>query len=138
MPHARPEELPAGGGGRWAFAGEAFRSVQWGDMEIGFTTVEAPLDCTESYKLGGMPGGVCQCPHYGYVFKGSITAMYPGSEMPEETAVAGEAYFFPAGHVLRYDEPAQCLELNPAFALAQCMDAQARVAAMYGVGAADS
>lgn len=128
MPHSRLEDLPAGGGGRWPFAGEMFRTVQWGDMEVGLTTVHEPLDCTESYKIGGMPGGVCPCPHYGYIFEGTIRSVYPGSDLPDEVATAGEAYFFPAGHVLIYEEATKALELNPAFALGQCMDAMARSA----------
>ena len=128
MPHARPEDLPAGGDGRWPFAGDSFRTVQWGDMEVGLTTVDAPLDCTESYKIGGMAGGVCPCPHYGYIFSGTIRAVYPDSDAPDEVATAGEAYFFPAGHVLVYEAPTKALEINPAFALGQCMDAMALAA----------
>ncbi|WP_405183291.1 hypothetical protein [Nocardia sp. NBC_01377] len=98
-------------------------------MEVGFTTVEAPLDCTELYRVGGMPGGVCTCPHYGYIFTGSIRAVYPNTGIPDETATAGEAYFFPAGHVLIYDEPTTALELNPAAALKTCMDVMERIIA---------
>jgi hypothetical protein len=97
-------------------------------MEVGFTTVDGPLDCTELNKAGGMPGGVCTCPHYGYVFEGTIRAVYPNTGWPDEVATAGEAYFFPAGHVLMYDEATKALELNPAFALQQCMDAMERAA----------
>ena len=61
MPHAKPDELPSGGGGRWPAAGDNFRSVQWGDMEVGYTS-SGPLDCTELYKVGGLPGGVCPLP----------------------------------------------------------------------------
>jgi hypothetical protein len=130
MPHARPQNLASAGGGRWPNAGDRFRSEQWGDMEVGFTTVPAPLDCTELYRAGGLPGGLCMCPHYGYVFTGSVRAAYPGTDIPEETASAGEVYFFPAGHILYYDEPTTALELNPAFALQQCMDAMRRGAAI--------
>jgi hypothetical protein len=45
-----------------------------------------------------------------------------------EVASAGEVYFSPAGHVLIYPGPAKVLELNPAFALQQCMDAMQRAA----------
>lgn len=128
MPHARLEELPAAGGGRWPLSGEAFRSVRWGDMEVGLTTVDAPLDCTELYRVGGLPGGVCPCPHYGYVFSGALRATYPGTPDPDETAVAGEVYFFPAGHVLIYEEATRALEINPAYALEQCMRAMQRAA----------
>ncbi len=126
MPHARLEDLPSGGGGRWPSAGDAFRSMQWGDMEVGLTTVDAPLDGTELDQLGGMPGGICVCPHYGYVFEGKIRATYPNTGLPDEVAVGGEAYFFPAGHILMYDEPTKAMELNPAYALQQCMDATER------------
>ena len=106
MPHAKPHELPSGGGGRWPASGDGFRSVQWGDMEVGFTTT-GPLDCTQLYQLGGFPGGVCTCPHYGYIFEGSIRATYPNTDWADEVACAGEVYFFPAGHILIYPEPYQ-------------------------------
>lgn len=118
MPHSRLEDLPAGGGGRWGAGGDAFRSAQWGDMEVGFTHAE-PMDCTELYE--GLPGGVCPCPHYGYIFEGAIRARWPGTDLPDEVAVAGEAYFFPAGHVLIYEQRTVALELNPAYALNQMM-----------------
>ena len=50
----------------------------------------------------------------------------PNTDRPDEAAVTGEVYFFPAGHVLIYPEPTTALELNPAFALRQCMDAIVR------------
>jgi hypothetical protein len=128
MPHARPDELPAAGGGRWPSSGSNFRSAHWGDMEVGFTNIPGPLDCTELYQVGGMPGGVCPCPHYGYIFSGTIRATYPNADDADEVATAGEVYFFPAGHILIYEEATSALELNPAFALQQCMDAMQRAA----------
>lgn len=126
MPHSKLEDLP-NGGDRWPAIGhEGFRTVQWGDMEVGFTTVHAPLDCTEAYKFGGLPGGVCPCPHYGYIFEGRMRAKYPGSDWPDEVIEAGEAYFIPSGHVLVYEEPSRVFELNPAHALQMCMDAMER------------
>ncbi|WP_245714113.1 hypothetical protein [Nocardia vaccinii] len=129
MPHARPEDLPPGGGGRWPRSAQGFSSERWGDMEVGFTRAAGARDCTELYRAGGMPGGVCPCPHYGYIFSGTIRATYPGTGIPDETATSGEAYFFPAGHVLIYEEATEALEINPAFALGQCMDAIERAAA---------
>ena len=75
MPVSKPSELPENGGGRWPHTG--FRSVQWGDLEVGYT-VAPPIDCAPGYK--GLPGDLCQCPHYGYVFKGRMRATYPGSD----------------------------------------------------------
>jgi hypothetical protein len=128
MPHSKLEELP-NGGDRWPAIGrEGFKSTQWGDMEVGYTTVHAALDCSELYKHGGLPGGVCPCPHYGYIFEGRMRAQYPGSDWPEEVIEAGEAYFIPSGHVLIYDEPSKVFEINPAHALQMCMDAMQRAA----------
>jgi hypothetical protein len=70
----------------------------------------------------GLPGGVCQCPHYGYVFTGRMRAVYPGTDWPDEIAEAGDVYFFPAGHSIIYDEPSEVLELNPAAALQALMN----------------
>lgn len=128
MPHAKPIDLPRGGGGRWPATADTFRSVQWGDLEVGYTTIDHPLDCSEVNRLGGLPGGLCPCPHYGYVFEGSIRASYPGTDWPDDVAEAGEVYFFPAGHVLIYPAATKHLEFNPAFALQQCMNAMQRVA----------
>lgn len=128
MPHAKPSDLPKGGGGRWPATADSFRSAHWGDMEVGYTTIDHPRDCTDVNRIGGLPGGLCPCPHYGYIFEGSIRASYPGTDWPDDVAEAGEVYFFPAGHVLVYPEPTKHLEFNPAFALQQCMDAMQRVA----------
>ena len=119
MPVSKPADLPRGGGGRWPHTGDGFRSVRWGDLEVGFTTA-GPLDCTPVYA--GLPGGVCQCPRYGYVFAGRMRCTFPGTDRPDEVASSGDAYYFPAGHVLVYDEPSEVLEFNPAAALADLMD----------------
>jgi hypothetical protein len=116
MPVSKPSELKVGGEGRWPNTG--WKSEQWGDMVVGHT-VSGPLDCTELYA--GLPGGVCPCPHYGYMISGKLRCVYPGSDWPEEVAVGGDAYFFPAGHVLIYDEPSEVVEFNPADALARLM-----------------
>jgi hypothetical protein len=96
-------------------------------MEVGYTTLNSTLDCTESYKWGGLPGGVCPCPHYGYLIEGQIRAVYPDSDWPDEVILEGEAYFVPSGHVLIYEkEKTRCFELNPAHALGMCLDAMQR------------
>ncbi|GIX30606.1 MAG: hypothetical protein KatS3mg124_1078 [Porticoccaceae bacterium] len=128
MPHKRLEDL-ADGAERWpTVGGGGFRSEQWGDMEVGYTVVRHPLDCTELYRLGGLPGGVCPCPHYGFLFEGRMRARYPGSDWPDEVIEAGEAFFIPAGHVLLYEAPSRVFELNPAHALQSCMAAMERAA----------
>jgi hypothetical protein len=119
MPVSKPSDLPAGSGGRWPICGVGFRSVQWGDLEVGHT-VTGPGNHAAAYE--GLPGGVCPCPHYGYVFTGRIRCTYPGTDWPDEVAETGEAYFFPAGHVLIYEADTEALELNPAAALQVLMN----------------
>jgi hypothetical protein len=66
---------------------------------------------------------VCQCPHYGYVFKGRLRAVYVGTEWPDDVASEGDVFFFfPAGHTLVYEEVSEVLELNPAAALQSLMN----------------
>jgi hypothetical protein len=120
MPVSKPSDLPKGGGGRWPLCGVGFRSAHWGDMEVGFTTVAQAADVSAGYA--GLPGGVCPCPHYGYVFSGRLRCVYPGSDLPDEVAEAGDVYFFRSGHHLIYETPSEVLELNPAAALQQVMD----------------
>lgn len=122
MPVARPADFPIGGGGRWPLCGQGgFKSVHWGDLELGHTVLSAPTSSEGMYDA--LPGGVCPCPHYGYVFKGTVRCVYPGSEFPDEVARAGDAYFFRPGHHLVYEEQeSEVLELNPADALQFLMD----------------
>ncbi len=128
MPVSRLEDLPTAASRGWAAAGDSFRAAHWGDMEVCLTVVPGPLDCTELYAAGGLPGGVCPCPHYFYVFEGRVRSTYPGTDWPDEVASAGEACFFRAGHVLIYEEASRVLELNPSAALKDCMDAMGRAA----------
>jgi hypothetical protein len=117
MPVSKPKDLPQNGGGRWPNTG--FRSAQWGDMEVGYTEAP-PVDCAPAYA--GLPGGVCPCPHYGYVLQGRVRVRYPGTDWPDEVASTGELYFFPAGHTIEYEEHSEVIELNPAAALQGLMD----------------
>lgn len=122
MPVAKPSDFPVGGGGRWPLCGAGgFKSVHWGDLELGHTVLSAPTSSEGHYDK--LPGGVCPCPHYGYVFKGTVRCVYPGSDFPDEVAHAGDAYFFRPGHYLVYEEQeSEVLELNPADALQFLMD----------------
>jgi hypothetical protein len=120
VPVCKLTDLPQGGGGRWPLCGAGFRSVKWGDLEVGYTTTAGPTNASPTYA--GLPGGVCMCPHYGYVFKGRIRCVYPGTAWPDEVAGPGDVYFFRAGHHLIYEEATDALEMNPADALQVLMD----------------
>lgn len=119
MPTCKLKELPKGGGGRWPLCGTGFGSIKWGDLEVGYTTA-GPSSAAAVYEK--LPGGVCMCPHFGYIFKGRLRCTYPGSDWPDEVAETGDVYFFRAGHHLIYEEATEALEMNPADALEVLMD----------------
>jgi hypothetical protein len=45
--------------------------------------------------LKGFPDDRCQCPHWGYVFKGKLTWRFADQE---EVFEAGDAFYVPPGH----------------------------------------
>ena len=86
MPVSYPSDLPEGGDGRWPLCGAGgFRSAQWGDLEVGYTSVASPTDVRAVYE--GLPGRVCPCPHYGYVFSGRLRCVYPDSDYADATSL---------------------------------------------------
>ena len=71
-----------------------------------------------------LPGGVCPCPHWGYVLRGSVTFRYPGAtDRPTLTVGAGEVYYAPPGHVPSAAAHSEIVEFSPAGArrLGQCL-----------------
>ncbi len=105
--HFKPEEIPLITPEASAENG-CMRSIKAGDMEIGFTWTKGPRDYTSLYA--GLPGGMCPCDHYGYVFSGRIRARYEDGS--EEVIGPGEVYYIPKGHVLIYEEATHHLEIN--------------------------
>jgi hypothetical protein len=54
---------------------------------------------------------MCQCPHWGYVFSGSIRLRF--ADGSEETTSAGEAFYWPGGHTGWTDEGVVFVEISP-------------------------
>src|SRR5215207_5568096 len=65
-----------------------------------FTSVLEDIDATP--LLQGLPDDRCQCPHWGYVLKGKMTARYADRD---EVFEAGDAFYTPPGHVPVQNEP---------------------------------
>jgi hypothetical protein len=61
-------------------------------------------------------------------FEGRIRCHWPDSDIPDEVVSAGEVCFFPAGSRADLRGTSRVLELNPAAALRECMDAMERAA----------
>jgi mannose-6-phosphate isomerase-like protein (cupin superfamily) len=89
--------------------GATIRGTDWGGMrcvhiELGPGTDLGPL-------LKGLPDDHCQCPHWGYVLKGSITIGYTDGQ--EEVIGAGELFYWPPGHTPKTDEGVTFIEFSP-------------------------
>lgn len=61
--------------------------------------------------LHGLEGDSCQSPHWGYVVKGSITALY--SDQTEETSREGDMFYWPPGHSVRAEEDTDIVMFSP-------------------------
>jgi hypothetical protein len=81
---------------------------------VNFQTFLGEVDPAPLFK--GLPDDRCQCPHWGYVFKGKITFRYADHE---ETFEAGDAYYAPAGHVPLISGGCELVEFSPADGMAK-------------------
>lgn len=85
------------------------RYQEWGDMAVRHARVPAGADFTP--VLVGLPGDRCPSPHWGVVLEGSIHVRH--ADGTEETARAGELYYWPAGHTAWTDEATVFIEVGP-------------------------
>ena len=84
--------------------------VTWGDMLINH--IEIPAGTDFGPLLQGLPDDKCQCPHWGYVFKGALHMRY--ADGTEEVLEAGQAYYMPPGHTAwTTDQDTALLILGP-------------------------
>ena len=81
----------------------------YGTMGAEYFSFGAGTDITE--LLHGLEGDACQSPHWGYVVKGAITALYTGGE--EETVRAGDLFYWPPGHSVRAEEDTDIVMFSP-------------------------
>ena len=86
------------------------RTVDWGDFRVAFETMPASFPPDES-PFAGLPDDRCQCPHWGYLIKGSFRVSYRGE--PDEIVRAGDAYHLRPGHFVQTLEPVELVELSP-------------------------
>ena len=70
------------------------RTEEFGGYTMNFVSIRQPMDLAPLLK--GLPGDSCQCPHWGYLFKGRLTVRYADHE---EAIEAGDAFYMPPGHV---------------------------------------
>lgn len=85
------------------------QSQDWAELNV--ARIRFPGGADAGPLLRGLPGDLCQCPHWGIVLKGSIHVTYADGE--EELVRAGEVYHWPPGHTVRVDEDYEAMEFSP-------------------------
>ncbi|MGE5407240.1 MAG: cupin domain-containing protein [Syntrophothermus sp.] len=106
------------------------RYEQLGGFIVGFERFREDADATP--LLEGLPEDRCQAEHWGYVLKGSLSFRFADHE---ETFVAGDAYYAPAGHVPVVTAGTEVVEFSPAAEFGRTMEVLGRnLAAMQAAG----
>ena len=106
MPKVSKESAPGGGD----FGPVTDRSGELDGNTVNFGSFANDMDQTPMLK--GLPDDRCQCPHWGYVLKGSFT--YRCGDR-EEVFRAGDAFYLAPGHVGVGNEPgSEMVQFSPA------------------------
>jgi hypothetical protein len=92
------------------------RTAEWGDYIAYFERIPGGLDYSAYYES-------CECPHWGYIFKGRIRFVFSDGD---EIVSAGEAYYAPPGHKFEVLEDTETIEFSPTFEYRQHMEKVAR------------
>jgi hypothetical protein len=81
-----------------------------GDIRVAFESMPAHFPPDESL-FAGLPDDRCQCPHWGYLAKGSFTVSHLGG--PDEVVRAGDVHHLRPGHFVQTLEPVELIEFSP-------------------------
>ncbi len=73
-------------------------------FSLGAGTDLAPL-------LKGLPGDLCQSPHWGYLLQGALTVTY--ANKVEEAINTGDLFYWPPGHTVRVSQDAEFVLFSP-------------------------
>jgi len=84
------------------------RYAQLGDYTVAFETFRQDGDPAPLFA--GLPDDRCPCVHWGVVTAGQLTFRWPDRE---ETFVAGDAYYAPAGHLPLVTAGTAVVEFSP-------------------------
>ncbi len=84
------------------------RTDELDDYSVSFVSISQDIDLAPMLK--GLPDDRCQCPHWGYVFKGRLTWRFADHE---EIFEAGDAYYVPPGHAPKAEAGSEFVQFSP-------------------------
>jgi hypothetical protein len=96
-------------------------SDELAEYSVSFVTLREEMDLAPLLK--GLPDDRCQCPHWGYQFKGTQTVTYADRE---EVIEAGDAFFMSPGHTPRASAGSEFVVFSPTEQLRPSEEAMAR------------
>ena len=96
-------------------------SAELAGYTVNFTHFKVDMDGAPLLK--GLPDDQCQCPHWGYVEKGSISF---GFDDHVEVFEAGDAFYVPAGHTNAISADSDVLMFSPTKELNETMSVMMR------------
>ncbi|MFF8290654.1 hypothetical protein ACF068_15695 [Streptomyces sp. NPDC016309] len=79
-----------------------------GDMTVAFVRFPSGTDMGPALK--GLPGDLCQCPHWGYLFKGRLRMRTADGDRTYE---AGQAFYWEPGHAPEALEDCEYVDFSP-------------------------
>ena len=74
-----------------------------------YFTLSAGVDTTPLFQ--GLEGGLCHCPHWGFVLRGQITTT--DANGARETVNANDLFYWPPGHNVKVDADAEIVMFSP-------------------------
>ncbi len=90
------------------------RMVPTGEMTTSFIRLRQGTDLGPALK--GLPGDMCPCPHWGYMIAGRLMMR---TARGDEVYEAGQAFYWPPGHVPVALEDCEYVDYSPAEAYAR-------------------
>jgi hypothetical protein len=84
------------------------RVEQAGGMSVGMFRLPAGTDLRPA--LNGLEGNLCQCPHWGYMLKGTLR-MHTAEGMHEYSA--GQAFYWAPGHAPEAIDDVEYVDFSP-------------------------
>ncbi len=93
------------------------RFVDWGGMTIETGKTTAQIDPGPLFQ--GLPGDRCQCPHWGYVIKGTLRYRFADHD---ELYKAGEVYYAAPGHLPLIEPDTEYVEFSSSAEIAKTME----------------
>ena len=89
-----------------------------GGFTVAFNEIPGGTDITPLLK--GLPTDSCHCPHWGYIFTGSMRVIYDNGN--EELLEEGDTFYLPPGHTAIVEKDTKILDFSPSKELSEVME----------------